>query len=127
MTNQQIAKVTKVPVSYLSKVLQALARAKIVRSQRGLHGGFVLARPANELSLLEIINAVDPIHRIERCPLDLEQHGTNLCSLHKRLNDSIMMIEKVFKESTIADLLSDSNPSKPLCDSPETRLNLEKA
>jgi Rrf2 family transcriptional regulator, nitric oxide-sensitive transcriptional repressor len=120
LTTVQIAKITKVPGSYLSKVLQALGKAKIVRSQRGLHGGFSLARPAEELSLLDVINAVDPIQHIDRCPLNLDQHGSNLCPLHNRLNDSIRMIEKAYRDSTIGDLLKESTGSKPLCETPET-------
>lgn len=116
LTTGQIAKITKVPGSYLSKVLQALGKSGIVRSQRGLHGGFSLAKPAEELSLLEVINTVDPIQHIDRCPLDLDQHGSNLCPLHKRLNDSICMIEKAYRESTIGDLLRESTGSKPLCE-----------
>jgi Rrf2 family transcriptional regulator, nitric oxide-sensitive transcriptional repressor len=119
LTTGQIAKVTKVPGSYLSKVLQALGRAEIVRSQRGLHGGFSLAKPAEELSLLEVINAVDPMQHIDKCPLDLAQHGSNLCPLHKRLNDSIHMIEKTYRESTIGELLRESTGSKPLCETQE--------
>lgn len=119
LTTQQIAKVTKVPVSYLSKVLQSLGRAEIVHSKRGLHGGFALARPPHELSLLDIVNAVDPIRAIRRCPLDLKTHGADLCPLHKRLNDSILMVEKAFAESTVQDLLSEPTRSKPLHESPE--------
>jgi Rrf2 family nitric oxide-sensitive transcriptional repressor len=119
LTTVQIAKITKVPGSYLSKVLQALGKARIVRSQRGLHGGFALAKPAEELSLLEVINSVDPLQHIDRCPLDLDQHGSNLCPLHKRLNDSIRMIEKAYRQSTIGDLLKESTQSKPLCETPE--------
>ena len=126
LTTKQIAKVTKVPVSYLSKVLQSLARSGIVRSQRGLHGGFTLAKPPEDLSLLDIINAVDPVKHIEQCPLDLEDHGIDLCPLHKRLNDAILMVEKAFKDSTVGDLLSEPTRSHPLCESPETKLELEK-
>ncbi len=116
LTTGQIAKITKVPGSYLSKVLQALGKARIVHSQRGLHGGFSLAKPAEELSLLEVINAVDPFQHIDSCPLGLKQHGHNLCPLHKRLNDSINMIEKAYQESSIGDLLKEPTLSKPLCE-----------
>ena len=43
-TTQQIAEATRVPPAYLSKVMQGLSRGKLVHSQRGLHGGFTLAR-----------------------------------------------------------------------------------
>ena len=52
---EQIAKATKVPAAYLSKVLQSLAKARIVRSQRGLHGGFSLVKTPEELTILEVV------------------------------------------------------------------------
>ena len=115
LTTPQIAAVTRVPASYLSKVLQALGKAGIVRSQRGLHGGFVLAQAPDRLNLLQVINAVDPVRRIERCPLDLDEHGTNLCPLHKRINQAQELIENAYKETTVAELLAEPARSKPLC------------
>ncbi|MEO6809766.1 MAG: Rrf2 family transcriptional regulator, partial [Isosphaeraceae bacterium] len=48
-TTRQIAATTKVPVGYLSKVLQSLGKAGLVDAQRGLHGGYVLARSLDDL------------------------------------------------------------------------------
>ncbi|MCA9209378.1 MAG: Rrf2 family transcriptional regulator, partial [Planctomycetales bacterium] len=70
-TTAQIAEATSVPASYLAKVMQLLSRARVVNSQRGLHGGFTLTKPARELNVLEVINAVDPIRRFHECPLGL--------------------------------------------------------
>src|SRR6185369_12131592 len=85
MTAPQLAEVAKIPVHYLSKVLQALRRAGVVSSQRGTGGGFVLSRPAAQITVLEVVNALDPIERIHTCPLKLKSHGTNLCALHRKL------------------------------------------
>jgi len=115
-TTRGLAGETKVPVNYLSKVLQALARGELVHSQRGLHGGFVLARPAGEITLLDVINTVDPIRPVESCPLKLEQHGTNLCPLHSRINATILMMRDVFRSSTIQEILEEDTASKPLCE-----------
>jgi Rrf2 family protein len=116
-TTQQIAATTRVPAGYLSKVLQALGRADLVKSQRGLYGGFTLARPPRQISVLEVVNAVDPIQRIETCPLGLKSHGAELCALHKRLDDAIAHIEKAFSTSSIADLLSEPSSKRPLRES----------
>jgi Rrf2 family nitric oxide-sensitive transcriptional repressor len=116
-TTLEIAARTRVPAGYLSKVLQALGRAKLVSSQRGLYGGFTLARPPHRISVLEVMNAVDPIERIEACPLGLKSHGRELCALHKRLDAAIAHIEKAFSESTIAELLEEPAASQPLCES----------
>jgi len=118
MTTPKIAKITKVPANYLSKVLQELGRAGIVRSRRGLHGGFVLESSPDELTLLDVINAVAPIKSIDKCPLDLEEHGKGLCPLHKRLNYSIEMVNDVFGETTLRELLDEDPNTPPLCNDP---------
>jgi Rrf2 family protein len=116
LTTQQIAEVTRVPASYLSKVLQSLGRARIVHSQRGLGGGFTIARSMDDLTVLDVINAVDPLRRIERCPLGLISHGKNLCPLHRRLDNAIAAVEREFRNCTVAKLLSEPSESKPLCE-----------
>ncbi len=122
-TTQQIAITTKVPAAYLSKILQSLVRAQLVHSQRGLGGGFVLTKPAGEISILEVLDAVDPIQRIRTCPLGLKAHGTVLCALHKRLDDATAIIEKAFADTTIAEILARPTASTPLYEfpSPEDR------
>ena len=87
-TVEQIAKATKVSPTYLAKVVQELVHGGVARSQRGIGGGITLAKPATELTMLEVVNAVDPIQRIETCPLDLASHGVRLCPLHKRLDNA---------------------------------------
>ncbi|MEZ6062340.1 MAG: Rrf2 family transcriptional regulator [Planctomycetaceae bacterium] len=111
-----IAAATKVPSAYLSKVLQGLQQQGIVRLQRGIGGGVTLARPIHELTILDVVNAVDPIQRITTCPLELSAHGARLCALHRRIDNAIKMIEDAFQTTTLAELLEDANPSVPLCD-----------
>jgi len=117
-TTQQISLTTKVPAAYLSKVLQSLVRARLVQSQRGLGGGFVLTKLPEEINILEVLNAVDPIQRIRTCPLGLTAHGTNLCALHKKLDDATAIIEKTFADTTIAEILARPTASIPLCEFP---------
>jgi len=125
-TATKIAKLTKVPDPYLSKVLLVLAKHEVVTSKKGLHGGYGLAHSPEKLTLWNIINAVDPIKHIKSCPLKLESHGTHLCRLHKRVNDSINMIEELFKTSTIAMILDQPTQSIPLCESKTIGLNIIK-
>lgn len=106
-TTEQIAKATKIPGPYLSKVLQQLSRARVVQSQRGLGGGFSLRKTADSLSVLDVVNAVDPIERIMECPLGLDAHAVKLCALHRRLDEATALVEKAFGQTTIADLLAD--------------------
>ena len=117
LTTQQIAARTRIPAGYLSKVLQALGRAGLVCGQRGLGGGFALVRPLGEITVLDVINAVDPVQRIERCPLGRSEHQHRMCALHRRLDLGISLMEQVFGKTTIEELLDDSDPGRALCES----------
>jgi Rrf2 family protein len=55
----KISKDYGIPLEYLLKILQQLVRANILRSKRGPRGGFFLARPAESITLLEIVESVD--------------------------------------------------------------------
>ena len=112
----QIAAATKVPAAYLSKVLQAMSREGLVKSQRGLHGGFRLLSSPAEINLLDVVNAVDPIERIETCPLGLKSHGKHLCPLHQRMDDALASVETAFGGTTLAEVLADPSRSTPLCE-----------
>lgn len=105
-TTSSIARITKVPAGYLPKVLQMLGRAGLVESRRGAGGGLKLAKFPEALSVLEVVNAINPIQRIEECPLGLETHGANLCPLHKRLDEAMEHIEASFATTTIAELMA---------------------
>jgi Rrf2 family nitric oxide-sensitive transcriptional repressor len=116
-TISQIATATQTPQGYLAKVLRNLALADLVRSQRGLHGGSVLARPADQITVYDVVQAVDPIRRIKHCPLGIKRH-VNLCPLHHRLDQAIAMVERAFRDSPIAELTTAATGSRPLCDLP---------
>lgn len=117
-TTEEIAKVTRVPQAYLSKVLQNLVQSGILRSQRGIGGGIALVKSPNELTILEVVNAVDPIRRIQECPLGLAAHGVRLCPLHKRLDNALASVEEAFQSTTLAEILAEPTESIPLCDFP---------
>lgn len=116
LTTRVIAERTQVPPDYLSKVLQGLSRAGMVESQRGLGGGFTLIRPLDALTILDVINAVDSLKRIEQCPLRLEAHRHRLCPLHQCLDDGIALVEALYASTTIAELLALSGPDPLLCE-----------
>jgi Rrf2 family nitric oxide-sensitive transcriptional repressor len=117
-TTDQIATATLVPKAYLSKVLQGLCHANIVQSRRGLGGGMTLTKSPSELTILDVVNAVEPIGRIRECPLGLAAHGVRLCPLHKRLDNAVALVEKAFRQTTLAEILAEPTESHPLCDFP---------
>jgi Rrf2 family protein len=114
-TTVQIAATTRVPAGYLAKVMQSLSRAGLVRSQRGLNGGFTLSQDPHDLSILAVINAVDPIQRFPECPLGIPSHGRRLCPLHQRLDQAAEMVERAFGETMVSDLLAVPRKRRPVC------------
>ncbi|MCL4199378.1 MAG: Rrf2 family transcriptional regulator [Phycisphaerales bacterium] len=114
MTAVQIARETKVPADYTVKVLQTLARAKLVRGRRGRGGGFRVLCDPRRTSLLEIVNAIDPLPRIRTCPLDRITHKTHLCPLHSEMDNIMELMEKRLGAMTIQDVI-DGAPNGVLC------------
>lgn len=113
---REIAVGTRAAPGYLVKVLQNLAKAGILEGRRGSLGGFTLQRNPAELTVLDVLKAVDPLERIKTCPLGLPSHGRELCPMHRRIDDAMASIEASFQASTIADLLKEPAKSRPLCD-----------
>lgn len=115
-TTQQLAEGTKVSMSYLPKVLQPLGRVGILSSQRGINGGYTLERDPMGLSMLEVINCVDPVKRLTRCPLRLTSHTGVLCPLHSTLDAAIADLEQRFERTMIGQLLRGEEGIAPLCE-----------
>jgi len=115
-TTDQIATATLVPKAYLSKVIQGLNRAGIVHSKRGIGGGVTLVKTPDQLTILDVVNAVEPIERIKHCPLGIKAHGVRLCPLHKRMDSALAMVESAFRNTTLAEVLAEPTSSHPLCE-----------
>ena len=114
-TARKIAAITQVPSAYLSKLMQGLVRGGLVHSQRGLHGGFVLTRDPSEMTVFDVVDVVEPFKRIHTCPLGIDSHGSVLCPLHRRLDKAMEMTENVFRETSIAEVLTQPGSVTPLC------------
>lgn len=115
-TTAEIAQATMVPAGYLAKVMQAMVRHDLVGSQRGFGGGFHLLRDPDEISVLDVLNAVDaPLQRLTKCPLGLKSH-VKLCPVHKLVDDAISHVESAFRSATLGALLRSTKGSKPLCE-----------
>lgn len=111
----RLAEATKVPRRYLHKVLQALVQARLVRSHSGPGGGYALALLPQDITILDVVNAVAPLERIRRCPLGLRSH-TRLCPLHRELDNVYAASEKALARVAIAQLLRSTSSIVPLCE-----------
>ncbi len=119
VTSKDVAEITQVPGPYLSKLMQSLVKSGIVTSQRGLHGGFLLVKSPQELTLLDIVNAIEPLERILSCPLKIASHSGTLCPLHRALDDMLATNERMLKEKTVASVMAQPGSVSPLCDANE--------
>lgn len=125
-----LAESTRVPADYLAKILQQLSQAGLITGRRGVGGGYRLNRPADQVLLLDILQVVDPIERIQKCPVDLRTHGESLCALHRRIDEAAAAVRNVFGNVTLADLLNEPGQPTPLCEGPseavEANLTVEQ-
>jgi Rrf2 family protein len=103
-----IAEATRAPASYVARVLQTLARKGLVTSQRGRTGGYDLARPAHEITLYDIVAAIDPIQRFTDDPGKVAETRERLRSLHVKLDEIAEGAVSQLQAVTLADLSSES-------------------
>ncbi len=101
-TAQQIAGMTQVPEGYMAKVLNTLVRAGLVSSQRGPTGGFQLAFDPEKMTILDIVEAVEPLPRFER---QAKPCGMGAwCPVSRLLEGVVATTAKSLGSTTIADL-----------------------
>lgn len=105
LTTGQLAEMTKVSPEYLSKVMQALVRADLVSSKPGKAGGFSLKASPSTLTVLAVVEAIDPPSGSELYPLEIQSYGSALRPLHQRLSQMNAYVRKECSKIFIADLL----------------------
>ena len=90
---------------FLTKVLQGLTRRGIMRSSRGPHGGIALALPAEQLTLKQLVVAIDGPELFERCMLGLPGCGSETpCPFHHQWGEARGCIDSVLGEMTVSEL-----------------------
>jgi Rrf2 family protein len=102
---ERVAQAQDVPLKFLENILAELRHAGLVRSQRGVEGGYWLARPADEISVADVIRAVEgPIANVR----GLGPHEVEYAGSAERLRDVWIAVRaslrSVLEEVTLADL-----------------------
>lgn len=103
----EVAETQKIPPSFMAKILGSLAKAGLLRSSRGVNGGFVLAHPPADINLLDVVEAVEGPLSLTRCvpdPLGCE-HSDNCpaCAVWAQVQNQIAA---VLRDATLEDLVS---------------------
>jgi Rrf2 family transcriptional regulator, iron-sulfur cluster assembly transcription factor len=100
-----------IPKSFLAKIFQSLAKAGIVRSNRGAGGGFSLAKPAADITLLQILQIVEGAFALQKCVSDdpecvVSTTRMSHCALCAVFGEAQHRVNEVFARTTLADLLN---------------------
>ncbi len=96
------------PEHFLGKVLQNLARKRIVTSSKGPHGGFYLEETAKDISILSIIEAIDGLGYFDQCGLGLcECDEEKPCPIHKNYQIYKGDLYKLLAEKSIREMKED--------------------
>ena len=98
-TTKDIAAKAKVPSAYLAKVLQSMRRGGLIHSRRGVGGGVTLAKPAGKITLLDVIDAVEPLKRTpgKKVPAAAQ--------LQKAMDTAVDQLRSKFASESLADML----------------------
>jgi Rrf2 family protein len=100
-----LAEANDVPDSFMSKVLQSLARKGMISSRRGIDGGFVLTVPPGSVSLLDIVEAIDGPMQLNDCVGERGNCKRSAgCAAHLVWKEAQDATVKVLKSANIADL-----------------------
>ncbi len=107
---KDIAERTGLPQPYLEQILLAVKGAGLVRSKRGVGGGYVLARPAIQITLAEIVSAVDgPLSE----PLGAHDHCEGHCVLQEVWGGVSDEMQRLLEAHTLADLVNRTRVGHP--------------
>jgi Rrf2 family protein len=103
----KVAREIRAPQNYLAKLLQALAREGLVVSQKGLGGGFRLARDPDEITLYDVVEPIEHISRWSGCILGRSDCSDEApCAIHHRWKKVRNAYLGLLNRTTIADLLA---------------------
>ncbi|MCU6174737.1 RrF2 family transcriptional regulator [Citrobacter cronae] len=115
MSVREIAELQRVPYDYLAKIFTRLSKAGLVRSSEGKGGGFQLAKPAEEITVLDVANAIDGDKRIFECReirqrlAVFEEHPPEwacegICGVRSVMDMAQQRMEEALDQHTILDL-----------------------
>lgn len=107
-TVAEIAVSEAIPESFLRKLLKPLIRADIVRSERGYSGGITLAKPPSQISVLDVIEAVDGKLALNDCVLNPTECGLiSRCAIHGLWVETTQILQDHLRNYTLEDVQRD--------------------
>ncbi len=109
---KKIAEDLDIPTPFLGKILQVLARKKILNSTKGPHGGFSISESTLDTSLMDIVEIIDGRDLFDTCVIGLKSctlHEENEmpCPIHNQISDAKGQLNEFFTTKTIGALIDD--------------------
>lgn len=107
-TVSQLTEQIDAPRKFLAKILQALAKKRFLRSQKGVTGGFMLQKSLDELTLLDIVEAVDGPITLNKCLMTgYVCEREHVCAAHDVWHDAQLRLRDALASRTLRDLVRD--------------------
>lgn len=108
---KQISKDLDIPTPFLGKILQTLAKQKLLNSNKGPHGGFSVINDPYDITLLDIVKIIDGLDVFEVCMIGMNTcksaHEQELpCPVHEKFCEARAKMFELYKNETIGDIVS---------------------
>jgi Rrf2 family protein len=106
---REIAEKLKIPYKFLTQIFLDLSHKEIVASQRGSKGGVILKKDPSELSLLEVIEAIDGPITLHQCATELDEpcFFEGKCPLKEKLEDLEEVVRQLLANATFAKIIEE--------------------
>jgi FeS assembly SUF system regulator len=110
-SSQHVSEKTGIPLPTVAKLMKSLNRAGLVKSQRGAAGGYTLGRHAAEITLADVIQAVEGPIALTACADTSDEHCAieAVCPVHGRWNRANAAVRAALAQVTLADMVADMN------------------
>lgn len=104
---KQISKDLQIPTPFLGKILQSLAKHKLLASTKGPHGGFSLGKSACDISLMDIVEVIDGLDSFNMCVLGLKTctESEAYCPIHSNYSGIREQLKNLFQTENIGVLV----------------------
>lgn len=98
---------------YLRRIMTNLSKAKLIKAIRGRQGGYVFAKPIDEIYIINVVEAVEKFDKYTGCILGLGSCSTSKpCALHEQWKKCSQSILNIFQNNSLADISSNPEVKK---------------
>lgn len=109
---KQIAKELDIPSPFLGKILQTLAKQKLLTSTKGPHGGFGIGKNPDEIKLIDIVEIIDGLDVFNTCLVGVricqgDEAKKDLCPFHNKSNPVRQKLKDLFEKQSIGEFAND--------------------